>query len=72
MTAPAPGGTRDRVHIHVTTGRCELKHCGWFGGHFHWRHRRYRSAFDGSLSPQELAEFDAACAAQFPRPGRDA
>lgn len=30
-------------HIHVGTGPCELRHCGWSGFHLHWRHRRYRS-----------------------------
>ncbi len=46
-------------HIHVTRFRCELKHCGWTGFHFHWRHRRYRSARE--LSWAELAEFDEDC-----------
>jgi hypothetical protein len=62
----------ERLHIHTGTDRCVLRHCGWSGFHFHWRHRRHRSAFDGSLTEQEITEFDAACAAQSPRPGRDA
>ena len=54
---------RTRAHLHVTTDRCALRHCGWSGFYFHWRHRRYRSAFDGRLSPEELDAFDADCAA---------
>lgn len=69
--------TAERVHLHIETGRCELRHCGWSGFHFHFRHRRYRSAFPElgrtpALASEELAAFDAACAAQWPRPGRDA
>ncbi len=52
---------KHKLHVHVTNKVCELRHCGWAGFHFHWRHRRYRTAFDGSLTPTELAEFDADC-----------
>jgi hypothetical protein len=52
----------DLVDIHVTTDVCELTGCGRSGFHFHWRGRVYRSAFDGSMSPAELDEFDADCA----------
>ena len=52
-----------RAFLHVTTDRCPLRHCGRFGFHIHWRHRRFRSAFDGSMTPAELDQFDADCAA---------
>lgn len=52
-----------RAFLHVTTDRCPLRHCGWSGFHIHWRHRRFRSAFDGSMTEAELNEFDADCAA---------
>lgn len=49
-------------HIHVTARRCKLRHCGWSGFHIHWRHRRYRSAFDGLMTEAEQAQFDRDCA----------
>jgi hypothetical protein len=55
--------TMPRVLIHAERDRCGLPDCEWSGFHFHWRHRQYRSAFDGSMTPDELSEFDADCAA---------
>ena len=70
MTEPAQRGqmVRRRVHIHVGAARCQIKHCGWTGYHFHWRHRRYRTAFaelgfEPALPPEMLPAYDADCAA---------
>lgn len=53
-----------RVLIHVTTDPCgELAGCQLPGFHFHWRGRTYRSAFDGTMTGEELDAFDADCAA---------
>ena len=67
--------TRPRVHIHAEIGPCELRHCGWSGFHFHWRHRRYRTAFPQTgrapaLPPEDLDAFDADCAADHAQVGR--
>jgi len=57
---PEPTSTKPPF-LHVTTDRCPLRHCGWSGFHIHWRHRRHRSAFDGSMTERELDDFDTAC-----------